>query len=164
MTDAAAPECPLSIRAWHEPPTCNTRNMPNINLITTTTITTWTIKAITIWGDPVHYPLVSSWMFQIMLSAQEELHPFAEFQKKQKTPVSWGAQRHLKHHHATCRTEMWCSRVSVISLTVVSPTRLYVQLVQSRPEYFTWRSKEDFFHLYVPLSSTSKFLSTDLGV
>jgi len=56
------------------------------------------------------------------------------------------------------------SRVSVIRLSVVSPTRLYVQLLYAHPEYFTWRYTEDYFHLYVPLSSTSKLLSPDLDV
>jgi len=56
------------------------------------------------------------------------------------------------------------SRVSVVRLSVVSPTRLCVQLVHSHPEYFTWRCMEDYFHLYVPLSSTSKFLSPDVNV
>ena len=56
------------------------------------------------------------------------------------------------------------SSVSVVRVSVVSPTRLSVQLVQSHPEYFTWRCMEDYFHLYVPLSSTSKFLSPDVDV
>jgi len=55
------------------------------------------------------------------------------------------------------------SRVSVIRVSVVSPTRLYVQLVQSHPEYWTWRYTEDYFHLYVPLSSTSEFFESRLG-
>ena len=53
---------------------------------------------------------------------------------------------------------------SVVRLSVVSPTRLCVQLVQSHPEYLTWRSVEDYYNLYVPLSSTSKFLSPDVDV
>jgi len=56
------------------------------------------------------------------------------------------------------------SRVSVIRLSVESPTRLYVSLVKSHTKYFTWRYTEYYFHLYVPLSSTSKFLSPDLDV
>jgi len=55
------------------------------------------------------------------------------------------------------------NRVSVImSLSCKSAFRLYVQLVSSRPEYFTWCYTEDYFHFYVPLSSTAKFLSPDL--
>ena len=64
--------------------------------------------------------------------------------------VNWGARVY--------------SRVSVIRLSVVSPTRLYVHLLQAHPEYFILRYTEDYFHLYVPLSSTSKLLSPDLDV
>jgi len=48
--------------------------------------------------------------------------------------------------------------LSYTSLSL-SPARLYVQLLFSRPEYLTWRYTKDYFHLYVPLSYTSLSLS-----
>jgi len=39
---------------------------------------------------------------------------------------------------STVESQLYVSQLKV--------TRLYVQLVQSRPEYFTWRYTEDYFH------------------
>ena len=64
--------------------------------------------------------------------------------------------------------QIWLNKsylsTSVVRFSFVSPTRLYVPWVESHPEYSTCCYTEDYFHLYVPLTSTSKFLSPDFDV
>jgi len=61
---------------------------------------------------------------------------------------------------------MWGVEMQQI-LSYTSPScksHSFVRPTDVVSEYFTWRYTKDHFHLYVPLSPPSKFLSSDLDV